>query len=147
MLIIRRSVVVLPAPFGPRKPKTSPASTSIDSPSSATVLPNRLVRPDVVIAGGTSAADERLQLVGGAPPVEELRQAFEGAVRARRCRVPLDLARELEAVLYDRLHARHLVQAFGAMCPADTRVLDPTEGKAGNAVVDEAVVDAHVAGF
>ena len=34
-----RSVVVLPAPFGPSSPNTDPAGTSIVSPSSATMPP------------------------------------------------------------------------------------------------------------
>src|SRR5687768_2975950 len=40
--IVRMSVV-LPAPFGPSRPKTSPCSTCSDTLSSASVLPKRLV--------------------------------------------------------------------------------------------------------
>src|SRR4029077_8699380 len=40
-----RMVVVLPAPFGPRKACTSPVPTSRSSPSSATTRPYRLVSP------------------------------------------------------------------------------------------------------
>src|SRR5471032_800345 len=36
-------VVVLPAPFGPRKPKNSPSATSSDRPSTAVIEPYRLV--------------------------------------------------------------------------------------------------------
>ena len=43
-------VVVLPAPFGPRKACTSPARTSRSSPSSATVRPNDLRRARISIA-------------------------------------------------------------------------------------------------
>ena len=47
--VIRRSVVVLPAPFGPSRPKTDPAGTSrssaIHREDPATWPPNRLVRP------------------------------------------------------------------------------------------------------
>src|SRR6266496_3315741 len=39
-----RSVVVLPAAFGPSRPVTAPARTSILSPLTATVSPKRLVR-------------------------------------------------------------------------------------------------------
>src|SRR5438876_4259571 len=39
----RRSVVVLPAPFGPRKPNTSPSRTSRSSPSTAASEPKRFV--------------------------------------------------------------------------------------------------------
>ena len=42
-----RIVVVLPAPFAPRKPKTSPLGTSKVSPSSATTLPKRLWRSSI----------------------------------------------------------------------------------------------------
>src|SRR5437773_5203568 len=39
----RRSVVVFPAPFGPRKPKTSPSRTSRSMPSTATRSPKCFV--------------------------------------------------------------------------------------------------------
>jgi hypothetical protein len=38
-----RIVVVLPAPFAPRKPKTWPRATSNASPSRAVVAPKRFV--------------------------------------------------------------------------------------------------------
>ena len=38
-------VVVLPAPFGPRNPTTSPGSTRRDTSSMAVRPPNRFVRP------------------------------------------------------------------------------------------------------
>ena len=44
-------VVDLPAPFGPRKPCTSPELTERSSPSRARVGPNILTRPDVEITG------------------------------------------------------------------------------------------------
>ena len=44
-----RTVVVFPAPLGPRNPKTSPSLTSRVSPSTAAVSPNFLVRFSVVI--------------------------------------------------------------------------------------------------
>ena len=40
-----RTVVVLPAPLGPRNPNTSPRPTSNDTPSNATRSPNRLSNP------------------------------------------------------------------------------------------------------
>src|SRR4051812_25399462 len=43
-------VVDLPAPFGPRKPCTSPESTSRSRPSRAWVRPNDLCSPETVIA-------------------------------------------------------------------------------------------------
>jgi hypothetical protein len=36
-------VVVLPAPFGPRKPKSSPVATEKEIPSTAVKLPNFLI--------------------------------------------------------------------------------------------------------
>src|SRR6266853_4844913 len=48
--------VVLPAPLGPRKPKTSPRGTVIERPASATVCPNRLERLAVWMAGEPAAA-------------------------------------------------------------------------------------------
>src|SRR3954454_7462726 len=44
-------VVVLPAPFGPMKPATTPRGSSRVRPSTATRSPYRLVRPVVVTAG------------------------------------------------------------------------------------------------
>src|SRR2546425_12946542 len=45
-----RSVVVFPAPLGPRNPKTSPRCTSRSSPSTAVIDgPYRFVRPWVVM--------------------------------------------------------------------------------------------------
>src|SRR4051812_47481136 len=43
---ISRIVVVLPAPFGPRKPVTMPGSTEKVRSSTARVVPNTLVSPD-----------------------------------------------------------------------------------------------------
>src|SRR6267143_2629894 len=48
--------VVLPAPFGPRNPNTSPRGTVIDRLERATVLPNFFDRLTVWIAGEPEAA-------------------------------------------------------------------------------------------
>src|SRR6202171_6769744 len=48
--------VVLPAPFGPRNPNTSPRGTVIESPASAVVCPKRLERFTVWVAGEAAAA-------------------------------------------------------------------------------------------
>ena len=45
-----RSVVDLPAPFGPRKPVTRPAATSNDMSETACTLPKRLLSPSISIA-------------------------------------------------------------------------------------------------
>jgi hypothetical protein len=44
-----RSVVVFPAPFGPRNPVTSPGAALKLSPSTAVTRPNRFVRPETTI--------------------------------------------------------------------------------------------------
>src|SRR5436853_4611366 len=44
-------VVDLPAPFGPRKPNTSPVPTSNETPSTAVNVPKRLVSLSTTIAG------------------------------------------------------------------------------------------------
>ena len=63
---IIRMVEVLPAPFGPRKPKDSPGATSKSMASTAVNSPNRLVRPrawmsevvDGELGAGTAADTE-----------------------------------------------------------------------------------------
>src|SRR5919109_2236805 len=50
------TAVVLPAPFGPRKPNTSPRGTVMLRPASATVLPKRFERSTVWTAGMAAAA-------------------------------------------------------------------------------------------
>ena len=44
-----RSVVVLPAPLGPRKPRIDPDRTPKLSPSTATVSPYRLLSDSIAI--------------------------------------------------------------------------------------------------
>ena len=51
-----RTVVVLPAPLGPRKPKISPRPTSNDTSSTATRSPNRFERWCTATAGVPSSA-------------------------------------------------------------------------------------------
>src|SRR3977135_160777 len=53
-----RIVDVLPAPFGPRKPKASPRDTSKSTPSTAVNSPKRLVRPRAEISGESLTATE-----------------------------------------------------------------------------------------
>src|SRR5215470_10264940 len=50
-----RTAVVLPAPFGPSRPSTLPASGARSMPSSATTWPNRLTSPCAAIAGSAMA--------------------------------------------------------------------------------------------
>src|SRR5437588_7306982 len=61
-----RTVVVFPAPLGPRKPNTSPADTSNVTSSTAGLWPNRFVRPRARIAvsiAATSVSTGRRLLV------------------------------------------------------------------------------------
>src|SRR5579871_419885 len=51
-----RMVVVLPEPFGPRKPQTSPSGTAMSTWSTATLAPKRLVSPFTSIARGAAIA-------------------------------------------------------------------------------------------
>ena len=53
-----RTVVVLPAPLGPRTPSTVPRGTSRSMPSSARTFPNDLTRPPTEIAGSSPAASD-----------------------------------------------------------------------------------------
>src|SRR2546421_12612306 len=48
---IQRIVVVLPAPFGPRKPKISPCSMRIDMPLTAWIFPYDLWKLSITITG------------------------------------------------------------------------------------------------
>ena len=69
-------VVVLPAPFGPRKPKISPAPTEKPMPRTASTSPYFLARSSTSIGRGSSYA------YGAASPA----QADRGAAAARRGR-------------------------------------------------------------
>ena len=52
-----RTSVVLPAPFGPSRPKTMPSGTSRSTPARAVVDPNRLTTPATRTAGGRLLCD------------------------------------------------------------------------------------------
>src|SRR5687768_305182 len=87
-----RSVVVLPAPFGPRKPVT-PGPSSKDRPDTAVTAPNRLVRSEAVMVGtGSSLLGSGL---GGRPdgvPDEEVVGVLEEVLAGERVR-PAEIAR------------------------------------------------------
>src|SRR5205823_7006691 len=51
-----RRVVVLPAPFGPRSPHTSPWSTEKSRSSTASTDPNRFVSPETAMTGSVTSA-------------------------------------------------------------------------------------------
>src|SRR5947209_10699001 len=68
-------VVVLPAPFGPRKPNTSPAATSKSTPRTACTSPKDLARPRTAIADelplpsviGSNVTESGISLLGEDP--------------------------------------------------------------------------------
>src|SRR6266542_4824581 len=60
----QRSVVVLPAPFGPRNPVTEPGSTlKLRSSTALTLPPKTLLRPETSIRPGSSVTSQPLPLV------------------------------------------------------------------------------------
>src|SRR4051812_16631311 len=59
-----RSVVVLPAPFGPRNPVTRPGSTVKDRSLTAARSPYRLVSPETTIRPGSPVVAGICQVVG-----------------------------------------------------------------------------------
>src|SRR5580692_7989719 len=81
-----RSVVVLPAPFGPRKPVTTPGSTSNVSASTAVTAPYRLVSPGTAmvpfIGAHPSVADVGTSLAEPAARCRRLSAAIPGTASA-----------------------------------------------------------------
>src|SRR5215204_2134037 len=87
--LIIRIVDVFPAPFGPRKPKVSPRSTTKSIPSTAVNSPKRFVRPVASIRGELLPTDVKLAApllrafsgepsgVGGARPPRSGRERHE----------------------------------------------------------------------
>src|SRR5499427_4287542 len=61
--VIMRMVVDLPAPFGPRKPSTTPLATSKETPSTASFGPKDLLRFSTLITAPLDIAQ-----TGPAPP-------------------------------------------------------------------------------
>ncbi len=79
-----RRVVDLPAPFGPRKPCTSPVATSRSSPSRARAVPKVLTRADTEMAvPGGGAAEGRAVAVVDAFMIWKLR-SFHKFVKLRK---------------------------------------------------------------
>src|SRR5690242_10771629 len=82
-------VVVLPAPFGPRKPVTTPGLTVKESRSTATVLRYRLVSwlisitPVTMPEGGTGHIGPRYDRPGDEVPARRQRAAVPRFVRDR----------------------------------------------------------------
>src|ERR1700756_1244521 len=85
-----RTAVVLPAPLGPSRPSTLPASTARSMPSSAPTGPKRLTSPWAAIAGSAIVGAVRYRFrpdeLGHRPDLHAPAQP-EGrtTVRQRRC--------------------------------------------------------------
>src|SRR5512143_450279 len=77
-----RIVVVLPLPFGPRKPQTSPRRTRRSMWSTATLSPKDFVSPLTSIASGPAAAGS-----AGDPDIDRLPRAQAGRRVALRLRL------------------------------------------------------------
>src|SRR6476619_8553468 len=77
--------VVLPAPFGPSRPKNSPCRTTRSTPASACTAPKRRATSIASTAcAGTSWAAWRYER--NAPSVEQVVDAVDGGERAQRRR-------------------------------------------------------------
>src|SRR5690242_11712794 len=89
MPVSRWNVVDLPAPFGPRKPKTSPRPTSMVSPSTAVRSPNRRVsfssrrKPASAISAADDQRREQDRQVDERVEEEPARPAMELLARHR----------------------------------------------------------------
>src|SRR5438270_260093 len=94
----------------------------------------------------SSPPEDGSEIVGGAPPMQQLGRPLQQRVAAPRDRVPLQLASEAEAMLDDGFDATHIGQALDAVGATDARLLGAAERQAGDAVVDETVVHADVPG-
>src|SRR4051795_2177336 len=70
-----RSVVVLPAPFGPRKPVTWPGSTVAERSETAATVPNRLVSPVNSIGTPVGMAAPDWPATPALPPLSRMRRA------------------------------------------------------------------------
>src|SRR6516225_5955511 len=83
-----RTAVVLPAPLGPRRPRTRPCLATRSTPASAVVLPNRLTSPVASIA----FASYRMRLYSpmplserAHPPVRHPQDLTGGCAGPRHC--------------------------------------------------------------
>ena len=104
-------VVDLPAPLGPRKPWTSPSRTLRSRPSSATVRPNDLRRPDTEM---TSVMPSTLHLFRKSVNVV----IFAYAVRRVPQPTRVDASGSRAPTAHDRAHADVVEHLGGALADA-----------------------------
>src|ERR1051325_660095 len=87
--VIMRIVVDLPAPFGPRKPRTSPRSTENEIPSTARLAPKFLTKLSTLIISHSAVnarnniAAEKMQTCFFPKPLYEPRQTYENQLHQR----------------------------------------------------------------
>src|SRR5262245_33595845 len=80
MPLTQLSTLVLPAPFGPIRANSSPASTASDTPSSTTSPPKRSVRRSMASSAIPSPAAAILLDVAVAPPLAALPAALAAEI-------------------------------------------------------------------
>src|SRR5215468_3736834 len=83
MVARTRTAVVLPAPFGPSRPSTLPASAARSMPSSATTGPKRLTSPCAAIAGSAMSGQGPRQSEQGQHAVVEAGHGADPAAGQR----------------------------------------------------------------
>src|SRR5437660_9437636 len=90
--------VVLPAPFGPSKPKNSPSRTVNSTPASACTSPKRRATSATSTAAGTKelADDEFLDAVNNRQRMQRGRQRHERQMTALGRRTALDRDQDRE---------------------------------------------------
>src|SRR5436190_3319457 len=99
--VIMRMVVDLPAPFGPRKPSTSPRSTVNEMPSTARFGPNVFTRLSILIMRGCLQCGARFS--------HKPKEQNHAVVRKinRRCAIRSRCGRCVRAEVADEARAHH----------------------------------------
>src|SRR5688500_3761287 len=107
-----RMAVVFPAPFGPRKPRISPASTTNERSTTATKSPNRRVRPSAAMPASSLRSAARATGAAASATAELEEDVFEGGPQGLdrlHSRSPgLHRAEEAGRQLARRLSQRHV---------------------------------------
>src|SRR5437764_387676 len=103
-----RTVVVLPAPFGPRKPKTSPWPTLNDRSSKARRSPNRFERWSTSRAGGAPESVPAAAADAGGPNSAASASFAAGTVHLDPALVPWALTIDLVDRDAERPAGRHV---------------------------------------
>src|SRR5262249_44373732 len=127
-----RTVVDLPAPFGPSNPKISPSRTLNVAPSSACTSPYRLRRPSTTIA---STAFEPTRLTSAGVDLYE----YQGKELFRRFEIPVSDGR----LATSAAEARTAAEELGGRVVVKAQVLTGGRGKAGGVKLAEDPDDAE----